>query len=65
MNKPSSTITAAGLVGAATAVGFILIAVFAPTYYDRFPPGSSEIIVASAMTIAGYFKKENVLNVKS
>ncbi|NIM22354.1 MAG: hypothetical protein GTN64_08070, partial [Candidatus Latescibacteria bacterium] len=56
---------AAGLTGSIVAVGFILLAVFAPEYYDRLPPGSSEIIVAAAGTIVGYFKKEKVLNVKS
>jgi hypothetical protein len=61
MNKPSSTITAAGVAGALVAIGFILLAVFAPTYYDRLPPGAGEIIVASSATIVGYFKKETVL----
>lgn len=61
MNKPSSTIQAAGLSGSIVALFFIALAVFAPEYYDRLPPGSSEIIVAAVATIAGYFKKETVL----
>ena len=64
MNKPSSTIQAAGVSGAIVAICFILLAVFFPEYYDRLPPGAGEIITASIATIVGYFKKENVLDVK-
>lgn len=64
MNKPSSTIQAAGLTGAVVAIGFIALAVFAPEHYDRLPPGAGEIVTASVATIAGYFKKEKVLDVK-
>lgn len=61
MNKPSSTIKASGGVGALVAIGFILLAVLAPEYYDRLPPGASESLIVALSTLAGYFKKEKVL----
>lgn len=61
MNAPSSTIKAAGAASAVVAIAFVLLAVFAPEYYDRLPPGAGEIIVGSIGTIVGYFKKETVL----
>ena len=61
MNAPSSTIKAAGGYGAAVAIGMICLAVFAPEYYGRMPPGASESLVLAASTIGGYFKKEKVL----
>lgn len=64
MNKPSSTIQAAGIYGAIATVLLILLAVLAPEYYGRLPPGASESLVLAASTIGGYFKKENVLDVK-
>jgi len=61
MNMPSSTIQAAGVYGAVGVIAMIALAVFAPEYYERIPPGGSEAIVVSLSTIGGYFKKETVL----
>lgn len=61
MNKPSSTIQAAGIYGAIATILLIALAVFSPEYYDRIPPGGGESLVLAAATIGGYFKKENVL----
>ncbi len=67
MNKPSSTISAAGIAGVISGMMFMMIAVFAPAVYGRFAlyPGA-EAQVANAITlvvmlVAGYMKKENVL----
>lgn len=61
MQKPSSTIQAAGVYGAGVTTALILLAVVAPEYYARLPPGASEGLVLAASTIGGYFQKENVL----
>jgi hypothetical protein len=61
MNKPSSTITAAGLSGALVAIGFIVLAMVKPDAYAALPPGASETLVIAIGTVVGYFKKETVL----
>ncbi len=65
MNKPSSTIQAAAIAGGIASLAFGFFALFAPELYSRVPPGmeaGSAVLIGVAI---GYFKKENVLNVKS
>lgn len=61
MNKPSSTITASFLAGIATTVAWELVATF--TEYDP-----TVGLIAGSVTLisglVGYFKKENVLQLK-
>lgn len=64
MNAPSSTIKSAGGYGAFVAGALILLAVFAPEYYDRLPPGAGETLVVIVGTIMGYRQKENVLKIE-
>ena len=65
MNKPSSTIQAAAIGGALAAVAFGFFAVFAPELHARVPPGMEAGVSVLFGVVIGYFKKENVLNVKS
>lgn len=63
MNKPSSTIQAAG-IGAIISGGIMIaMAMFAPEYYDRLRdyPGAEAYITGLVAFVAGYFKKENVI----
>lgn len=60
MNKPSSTIQAAGIWGGIAALSLSAIAVFFPEHYGRIPPGTEGYLVMVVSTAAGYFKKENV-----
>lgn len=61
MNAPSSTIKAAGGIGAVVALCFIGLAVVSPDSYNALPPGASETVIVALSTIAGYFKKEKVI----
>ncbi len=63
MNKPSSTITAAAISGAAAGVVFIALAVLAPDIYLRLQvyPGAEAHLTTLIMAAVGYWKKENVL----
>jgi len=61
MNKPSSTIKAAGGVGAVVALAFIGLAVVSPETYKAMPPGASETVIVALSTLGGYFKKEKVI----
>jgi hypothetical protein len=64
MKQPSSTISAAAIYGAIAALLFGVLAVFAPEYYERVPPGMEAGSAVLIGVIAGYFKRENVLPVK-
>jgi ABC-type antimicrobial peptide transport system permease subunit len=67
MNRPSSTITFAGLAGSAVSILFLGLAMFAPDVYERTNeyPGAEAVVAGFVTTlvavIAGYVKKENVL----
>lgn len=63
MNRPSSTITAAGISGTITGLLLITLAAFNPELYSRIQlyPGAEAHLTAAIMIAFGYFKKENVL----
>lgn len=61
MNKPSSTITAAGLSGFIAATLLLIIKLAWPAIYVQIPPDYHGYLVAGIMVAFGYFKKENVL----
>jgi len=63
MNRPSSTITAAGISGTITGLLLIALAVASPEMYGRVQmyPGAEAHLCAAVMVIFGYFKKERVL----
>jgi len=61
MNKPSSTIQAAGSWGFLAALAMGVIAIIWPDVYARVPPGFEAALAVGIGTIAGYMKKENVL----
>lgn len=65
MNRPSSTITAAGVSGTAVGLSLIALAVISPEMYQRVQlyPGAEAHLTAAVMIAVGYFKKENVLPV--
>ena len=62
MKRPSSTITAATVAGALSAVAFGGVAIFAPDAYARVPPGMEAGVATLIVAISGYLKKERVLN---
>ena len=61
MNKPSSTITAAGSWGFLAVIAMGVIAIVWPDVYARVPPGFEGALAVGIGTIAGYLKKETVL----
>lgn len=67
LSRPSSTIATAGIAGAIVGVLFILLAAISPTIYSRIAmyPGAEAHLTTLAIFAAGYFKKENVLPVKT
>lgn len=61
MNKPSSTITFAGLGGSLAAIAFGMLSIFSPELYDRVPPGMEAGAATVVAFLLGYFKREKVL----
>ncbi len=64
MNKPSSTIKAAGSCGFIAAIAMGLMAMIWPDIYTRVPPGFEAALAVGIGTVAGYLQKENVLPLK-
>lgn len=61
MNRPSSTITTAGLAGSLAAIAFGMLSIFGPEYYARVPAGMEAGVATAVAFIFGYFKREKVL----
>jgi len=61
MNKPSSTIQASAISGAAAAVSFGVFAVVSPELYANVPPGMEAGTAVLIGSVVGFFKKENVI----
>ena len=61
MNRPSSTITAAGIAGFAAATALLIVKLTWPAIYVQIPPTYQGYLVTVIMIGIGYFKKENVL----
>ena len=59
MNKPSSTIQAATLAGMGISLGWELLATFTAITLSPGLVAASTVFVSA---LAGYFKKENVIN---
>ena len=64
MNRPSSTITAAGLAGFFASTVLLCLKIWAPEFYVQIPPEYQGHLVTAFVFIIGYLKKENVLPLK-
>lgn len=65
MNKPSSTITAAGIAAFLSATALLIVKLAWPAIYVQIPPEYHGYLVGVIAIVIGYLKKENVLNVTS
>lgn len=61
MNKPSSTIQAAGIAGFVASTVLLIIKVAWPDIYVQIPAEYQGYLVTVLVVGFGYFKKENVL----
>ncbi len=61
MNKPSSTISAAGISGFIAASALTSLKIFAPEVYVKIPPDYQMHLVVAISFVIGYLKKENVI----
>lgn len=63
MNRPSSTITAAGIGGMIAGMMMMAMALAWPEGYERLRvyPGAEAHLATAIAVAVGYFKKENVL----
>ena len=57
MNKPSSTIQAAGIAGFTASTLLLLVKIFAPAVYVQIPPEYQGHLVTVFVIVAGYLKK--------
>lgn len=64
MNRPSSTITAAGIAGFFAATILTLLKIFTPEIYTQIPADYQGHLIVAITCVIGYFKKEKVLNVQ-
>lgn len=62
MNKPSSTIQAAGLSAFIASTLLLIIKIWQPEIYVLIPPDYHGYLVGGIAFAIGYFKKENVLD---
>jgi len=61
MNKPSSTIQAAGLAGFLASSLLLIVKITWPDIYVQIPAAYQGYLVTFFVIVFGYFKKENVL----
>ncbi len=61
MNKPSSTIQAAGIAGFVASTALLIVKIAWPDIYVQVPAEYQGYLVTVLMVGFGYFKKENVL----
>lgn len=64
MNRPSSTITAAGIAGFVAATLLLIIKIKWPEIHEQIPADYRGHLVIGIAVLVGYFKKENVLPLK-
>ncbi len=65
MNRPSSTITAAGIAGFFASTLLLIVKIIWPDIYAQIPPEYQGYLVTGIAAAIGYFKKENVLPVST
>ena len=63
MNKPSSTIQAAGVYAFIAATIMLVIKLAWPEIYVQIPSEYQGYLIGVIPFVGGYFQKENVLNV--
>jgi len=61
MNKPSSTIQAAGIAGFIAATILLVVKITSPEMYAQVPPEYQAYLITAISIGIGYLKKENVL----
>jgi hypothetical protein len=61
VNKPSSTITAAGVAGFAASTLLLIVKIVWPDIYVQIPDDYKGYLITTFVVIIGYYKKENVL----
>lgn len=61
MNRPSSTITAAGIAGFLAATLLLALKIWTPEIYAQIPEDYRMHLVVAFTVLVGYFKKERVL----
>ena len=64
VNRPSSTITAAGIGGSIATIVMGLTGAVFPEFADRLPPGIEAAIATLAGFVVGYKVRERVLREK-